>query len=248
MNLQDIFDELTYGELSQLAIGGKDNVERGICEDDRIIIIKHVKTALTALYNRFRLREKSVEIMVSEGKNSYVLHQDFAVSNLSSGAATKYLLDTDDDKFDGSLIKIEEVCGSWDNKYERLPLNDVGNAYSVRTPSNRTLLLPATYMQHAIPPDKVRVDYRANHPPIDSDLAIAAPMAVEIELPVTHLQALLFHIASRIMNPTGMIEEFHSGNTYYAKYEGECARLEVENNQIDNMANRNSNFDRQGFR
>jgi hypothetical protein len=50
------------------------------------------------------------------------------------------------------------------------------------------------------------------------------------------MQALMYFVASRAHNPAGMSNEFHAGNTWYAKYEGECMRLKLENYEIDQAA------------
>ncbi len=258
MNLQDIFDELTYGELSQLAGGGRYDTATSvpeISEDNRPQIIRHINTSLTAIYTRFRLREKSVSVQLTPGKSTYVLDRRFAINNTASNVVLKYLVDSEDDTFDDTLLKVEQVSALRTElglpehpvqPYQVLALNEPNNPFSVRTPSLKTLLVPDSYGVTFTNPTTLKVDYRAQHPKIDLTVGISAPSIIDIELPATHLQALLFHVASRIMNPTGMVEEFHSGNSYYAKYEGECARLEMENIQIDSME-KNSNFQRQGF-
>ena len=255
MNLQDIFDELTYGELSQISIGGRENEEPGICEKDRPALIRHINTALTAIYTRFRLSQKELDVLLTPGKSTYVLDRKFLINNTASSAALKYLVDTEDDLFEDSLIKVESVwalreeLGMRELKnqpYQELILNEQNNPYSVRTPSIKTLLVPDHFDHEDHVLSRLRVKYRARHKPIDLNVGASAPLAIEIELPATHLQALLFHVASRIMNPSGMIEEFNAGNTWYAKYEGEAARLELENVQVDNMQS-NNNFSRQGF-
>ena len=50
---------------------------------------------------------------------------------------------------------------------------------------------------------------------------------VVVELPDTHLTALLYFVASRLFNPTGLSGNtaFHEGNNYDAKFEAECERL-----------------------
>lgn len=81
----------------------------------------------------------------------------------------------------------------------------------------------------------LRVAYRAKHPKIDLEAALDCRSEdYDIELPDSHLQALLYYIGSRVMNPIGMQNEFHAGNSYFAKYEAECQRLEKDNYQIDN--------------
>lgn len=255
MTLQDIFDDLAFGELSQLAIGGADSgtptdIEQ-ICEKDRPALIKHINLGLNALYRRFRLAEKSVVIILQENKSSYVLDSRFAITNTQSNEPVKYLLDVNDE-FDDTLLKVEEVqgfvspVGAVDRSgWIPLKLNATNNPHSLRTPSMKTLIVPDDFGMQT-PPEKILVKYRASHPKIDVNLGTYAAMEQIIELPSTHLAALLYFVASRVMNPVGMVEEFHSGNSYYAKYDAECRQLEGENFQIDDMEE-NSNFHRQGF-
>jgi len=48
------------------------------------------------------------------------------------------------------------------------------------------------------------------------------------------------------MNPIGMTNEFHAGNSYYAKYEHEVNRLKIENLEIDNIGY-DDRFNQKGF-
>ena len=59
------------------------------------------------------------------------------------------------------------------------------------------------------------------------------PETMELELPYSHLEALLYFVASRVHNPMGMANEFHAGNSWAAKYEAECMKLQQQNLEID---------------
>jgi len=248
MTLQDIFDDLAFGELSQLAVGSQNrdipSTDPQICESDRPGIIRHINLGLNALYKRFRLAEKSVEILLQENKSSYILNSRFAQTNIGSNEPVKYLLDSDD-TFDDTLLKVEDVYAWMGDCWKLLQLNETNNPTSLRTPTMFTLVVPDDYGLQVVP-EKLKVKYRAAHRMLDPQIATYSAMEEIIDLPSTHLPALLYYVASRIMNPVGMIEEFHSGNSYYAKYEAECQRLEGENFQIDDQE-MNSNFCRQGF-
>ena len=257
MTLQDVLDQLTYGELSQVEQGGLQNTDEngdsapGMNESQVQRTLGHVQLGLTALYKRFRLREKQVNIRLVPDKVNYVLKAEFVASNTASDVINRYLIDTDD-PFDAVLLKVEDVFAVNPNpladKYERehkLPLNRPGNMHTVKTPSMHILQIP-DHFGLEYEPEELRVVYRASHPTLDQYTAVAAPIAIPIELPTTHLQALLYYVASRVMNPIGMVQEFHSGNSYYAKYESECQRLELENLQIDDQAE-NHHFHTQGF-
>ena len=255
MTLQDVLDQLTYGELSQVEQGGLQNVDAdgnaspGMNEEQVQRTLGHVQLGLTALYKRFRLRRKEINVRLVADKVSYILNSDFAVSNTSSSVINRYLIDTLD-PFDATVLKVEEVYAlnpdvTARERERKLSLNQPGNEHGVLTPSMDMLQIPDTFGCDWVP-EELRVVYRASHPSLDQYLAVAAPIAIPIELPSTHLQALLYYVASRVMNPIGMVQEFHSGNSYYAKYESECTRLEMENFQIDDLSE-NHYFHQQGF-
>jgi len=54
-----------------------------------------------------------------------------------------------------------------------------------------------------------------------------------VQLPDSHLEALLFFVASRVNNPIGMTNEFNAGNSYAAKFEAACQALEEQGLQVD---------------
>ena len=80
----------------------------------------------------------------------------------------------------------------------------------------------------------------------EAELLIIRWNETEIELPYSHLEALLYFIASRVHNPIGMANEFHAGNSWAAKYEHECVRLEQLNLRVD-QGEDNTNFCRNGW-
>jgi hypothetical protein len=173
------------------------------------------------------------------GKYVYPLKSDFAVSNLRGGSrVVKYIEDTPTKRFKDDILKIERALtdGGFD-----LTINDAGYPYSLMTPALTTLDVPAAIndqvsgLPDELRTEKIRVIYRADHPKVvitpDSD-----PELVYLELPQTHLEALLWFVASRINNPIGMGQEFNAGNIYYQKFEAECARIQNEGLEIDQGA------------
>ena len=239
MKLQDVFNQLIYGELSQLYLGQDDeaNVDPfgnpQMSEKDRLRITAIVQMGLTALHKRFRLKERRFKLHITPQQVSYVLKSDFAQSNDSDNGKVRYILD-DSDPFKDDLLKVERV---YDHEGTELTLNKVGDEEAVRTVSHNILVLP----DHLVDPDYLAVDgrdevtvvYRADHPRLDTINAQYAPFDTEVDLPVTHLEPLLYYVASRIMNPIGATGEFHEGNNYYQKFEMACQQLEKQNYQMD---------------
>lgn len=232
MTLKDIFDLLSSGELSQISIGGAD--AGTIDEVNYKRVIGHINLGLSALYKRFRLKEGSLTVQLMPGVTQYELHSKNAESNLTA-PGIKFILDAAS-PFKDDIFKVEGV--NTDLDYE-IPLNDGGVRYSIKTPKTNTLSVPSQIVeQDACLPEVLKtgsltVAYRAAHPKIDGGWIGSQPESIELELPTAYTEALLYFVASRINNPIGMTNEFHAGNSYAAKFEQECARLEMVNLQID---------------
>lgn len=227
MTLQQIFDLLSHGELSQISLGGTN----GIDESNWERVLSAVNLGLTELHKRFPLRREQVVLQMQEGQLRYTLDVKFAVSNRENPTVTKYLIDSAADPFLGRVLKIEKV---FDASGCELNLNRLGDAFdqahsTVRTPSYNTLILPTM-----LPVQALTVEYRGNHPLLVKEQGYFNLGDVTVELPDTHLTALLYFVASRLFNPTGLSGNtaFHEGNNYEAKFEAECQRLEFEGYEI----------------
>lgn len=217
MTLKDIFDQLAYGELRQVIMGNASmEMGEGIPTERRKALLLSVKLGLTELHKRFLLMEKRLTLTVVPGKQSYLIHKRFAAANTKSAEPVKYINDTAD-PFQDDFMKIERV---YDSEGTELPINVLGNENSVRVTSSNSLVLPDGYDQATFD-----VVYRADHPEIKDYLAEAAPQLIEVNLPGSHLEALLYYVASRVTNPVGMVTEFHEGNNYAMKFEAACQQL-----------------------
>ena len=219
MFLSEIFDQLSYGELAQLKLGDGD--EPGISKDNYSKVMAHVNMGLTELHKRFLLKEGESTIPVVNG--TYV-----------------YALDMND------LIKVERVYALIDSEYVELELNNNTDSfllptYSARTPNYKTLVISTTLVT-----TELKVIYRATHPQLVKSVGYFNPNTVVVSLPYSHLEALLYYIASRIMNPIGMSQQFHDGNNFAAKFEQSCMQLEMKNLQVDQTAY-NNRLERNGW-
>lgn len=248
MNLQDIFNALSSGELSQLSIGGK---AAGVIDaSNRAKLLPHINLGLTALFKRFRLKEGELIIQLKPDKLRYLLTSDYAYSQAGPASDEAYIVDTSN-PFNDDLLKIEEVLT--DLGYT-LPLNDAMQVYSVNTPKLNTLVVPKLIVDRGndlpdvLKTTQLKVRYRANHTKLTYDprYDYAYVDGDELELPDAYMEALLYFVASRINNPIGMTNEFHAGNSYMMKYEQECQRLEIDNYQVD-MTQTNSRLVRNGW-
>lgn len=247
MNLQEVFDQLTHGELSQLSIGGN---EAGVINSANYNrLVPHVNLGLTALYKRFPLKENRLSLELQSTRTTYPLHSNYAVSSKTSKEAVRYIKDTASTAFKDDIHKIERVYA--ESGYE-FSLNDDTDPYGMFTPSATVLRIPTDITTQSMDlPDElksslVEVVYRANHPLVIADGADLEPDMIELELPYSHLEPLLLFIASRIHTPTGMMNETNMGNTYFAKYEAACQQLEMTNLRVD-QGSQNSRLYQNGW-
>jgi hypothetical protein len=223
MKLSEIFNQLTHGEFRQLAIGG--GTVGQITEANYPAVLAHINLGLTALFTRFTLKEGRILLRPTAGQQVYLLDDKYAANNNRSAETNRYLIDSTTDKFnDDTLIKVEQVL---DTSNMGLPLNVQGNVDSFYTPSIKSIRIPKDWTAD------VTLVYRQNHAQLKVTLGYFDPARIEVELPYTHLEALLYFVASRVHNPLGMQNEFNMGNNYAAKYEQACQMLEAKNVEAD---------------
>lgn len=239
MNLKEIFDQLTYGELSQISIGG--GAAGQIRPEDYAKLVAHTNLGLTALYKRFNLKVGRFTLQLQPGLLTYQLNSAYCQSNSRSKVATKYINDTAM-PFKDNLLKVEYVFAETGFEFS---VNNPVDLLSINTPSQRVLTVPADIVAKLDTlPDELKTDtlevvFRANHPKILTDEGEIEPEETELELPETHVEPLLLYIASRVHTPAGIGGEDNTGNIYYQKYEMVCQELENQNLQIDKGAQYN---------
>jgi len=247
MKLKEIFEQLTYGELSQLSLGGGEM--GGITEANYPKILAHINLGLTTLYTRFPLKESSIALQLKPHLVRYTLSNRFAVSNARSQELDKYILDTSAWPFADDLIKIDKVITDAGHD---MHLNNSADKYSAHTPSFNVLVVPEDMVTNAsdlpdwLKTNQLAVVYRANHPKIVQSMTYFDPERVEVQLPDSYLELLLLFIASRVHNPIGMTNEFHAGNSYSAKFEQACQQRETYGIRVDKDS-QNTRLERNGW-
>lgn len=237
MQLSEIFEQLSYGELSQLSIGGNAN---GIIDESNYKrVLSHINLGLNDLYKRFNIKTKQLKILLVENEYTYHLNSEYALSNRRSRVTNKYIQDSYVMPFEDDINKIEKVLLDDDSELE---LNNRNSVLSCYTPNLTTLIVPDLTNKTEF----IRIEYRASFIPITIGLSVFDPTKIEVDLPITYLEALLYFVASRVNNPIGMSNEFHAGNSYAAKYEQACALLHSLNIEVD-QGDQNSHLRRNGW-
>lgn len=227
MKLQEIFDQLSYGEFADLDLGNRN--DGGIRVEDYPKIVPHINMALTALYKRFTLAYDEVYIQQYDHINTYYLDNKYAVTNTSSTEPIKYIQDSVYKPFNAEqLIKIERVFSELGDE---LYTNDDNTFSSVYTPTYNTIQVP-----HPVSDNAMRVIFTKGHDKIV--LTGLDPNITIVDIPVSYLEPLLYYVASRVFAGMSGVDSQNQSNNYMSKYEISCQEIERLNlTQKDNTTN-----------
>lgn len=215
MLLSEIFDQLTYGELSSVAMGGRG--ASGIIENDFPMIINHINLGLTEIHKRLDLRREELIVQQYDQIQQYYLEPRFAVSNVESSEPIKYITDSEENPFLGNVLRVERIINE---DGQELYVNDENQYCTVWTPTYNSIQVPLPAKENSM-----CVTYRANHRMIDP--SSTSIKNTEIHLPHSHLEALLYYVAARILPsiPTLDPNNNESAN-YLAKFEASIMKLQ----------------------
>jgi len=218
MTLLELMKDLTYGELAQFKIGNLLPGERDSEPDPTRYeqLISHINLGLLAIYKRFFLSSKEIYIQQYSQIATYVLSSKYAQTNIASAEPIKYIMDTVQNPFLDDVLKIEEV---YDEEGNKLPMNDVTEDLSVFTPNYRSVQVP-----YPVDANTMAVQYRAAHPKIIYTRDIN-PAEIEVEVPNSLHEALLYYVASRYATSVGG-DGGNEGNTYFQKFEDSCNKVD----------------------
>lgn len=212
MTLQDLFNQLAVGELSQVAVseGGAISLE------NQKKLLPQINLGILELHKRFPLREQST--IVRKIKEQVIVFE------------------MDDPTF----LKVEKVFGPDPRKpgYEKEYLIDQeGHPESVFIPSWNAVLIPKNF-----PSGYYRIQFRAKHDPIEEVwLEELGAELLALPIPPTHIYALELFIASQFMTAMGFDGEMHEGNNYTSKFEQAINQLTLKgfhrqiNTETDNF-------------
>ncbi len=198
MNLLYVFDQLSHGELSTVALGGL-NDGYGIREEDYEKIVSHVNFALLDLSKKFQLNKKRVRTSQVAGEFTYVLDADLLnIISIVDNLGNPYSLNRINDKY----IADDELEGDYN-----VQTDTTGFTYDYGV-EGRTFI----------------IDYQAVLPklnPINLD-----PGTVELDIHPGVLQPLLYLITSRIYASLPTLDGVNKSMEYLMKYTAECETIQ----------------------
>ena len=243
IRLGDLFEDLAFGPLNNLSIGGDG---KGMVPSHmEARVLSYVNRALLDLYSKYILLEKELVVRVMTDRTSYHLTSDHAdTANLPDCDGVpappcvllvdKYIADTEDCPFEDDIIRILHV---YDDDGVEVPINDSSDMYSVFTPAPDVLQIPDPYNKTAF-----FVAYQARHPIID-----CCDCSQEIILPLGLKGALEAHISYQVFSSMNGQEHSAKAQEYYARYEMLCTDVEYKDLALTSMTQDNCKLFRRGF-
>lgn len=213
MNVDDMFRRLSFGELSNLALG--QSGEGFITNKDQNKIVTYANAALIVLYSRFIHKRSFISIRLQNGVKRYQLNSAFAVSRTAAHPTKPhYVLDTVEEPFDDDVIKI--LCFDYENEDEVLKQEVMS---SIRHLSIDTLLVKN-------PKDGVVIDieYQARHP----TLTLPADRSEQILLAPILWAALDAKIAASVYGSMNGEANMVKAQGLLAEYEQLCMLAKMD--------------------
>lgn len=234
MNLNTLFEQLAFGELSQHRIG-KEGV---INPADYPTLISHINHGLTALHARLPLQYKEVVLKQFKQITEYKLDTKFSVSENNPDVENKYILDTEERPFLDDVIRIQSA---YDSIGCNVPLNDEYSTSSWFTPNPDTIQIP-----FPVDGNLGVIMYRANHPKISLDTT--DPSSVTIDIPAVLEGALAAHVASRAYVALGNVTSGQLSSYYAQVYQSEINQVERLNLLQSSESNSDIKFAKGGWK
>lgn len=236
MDLQELFRRLSYGELSNLAVGAQG--VGAIAEDQQPRIVSFANEALLRLHSRYLLRENVLFFKQIEHLTYYYMLKRFARSQLTDPPCANtphlYIMDNTSEPYDDDLIKVLEVI---DEDSRVLPLNDAEHRNSIYTPQPNLIQVP-----HPVAGRIYAVNYQARHP-----LLSHTDQCQEIDLPYTLEGALTAYIAAKVFSFMNGQENVGQASMHMQTYESIC--MEVDQMDLVSQSTNQTNvkFDARGW-
>ena len=156
--------------------------------------------------------------MMQDGVAEYYLNSKYAYSNPNGDPYARYIIDTLNNPYKDDALKIIEA---FTEIGEPLPINDRTEEKSIFTPTQLSIQVP-----WMVPGDVINIIYRAIHKNIVlseyNDIS-----DIEIDLPPSYLEALLYFIAYRHFAGVGGQSATPTSLAYFQKYDSRCQQIEM---------------------
>lgn len=236
MEISELFQQLSVGELSNLAIS--DDGQGYIREEARLKILIHCNEALLRLYTRFLLKESEVTLITFPNITNYFLLKKYGISQKNTEKGPFYIMDKYDEPFSEDVIKVLYAVDKFGNT---IPLNSELEPFSIFTPQFNIVQVP--YPERI---DRFSLVYQASHPVLTtSDLA--GSDAKKIELPPALHGALRAYIAYCVFSNMNTQESSQKAQEHLGFFEGICEEVSSKNIAGADLSETSSKFEKRGW-
>lgn len=212
MKLDTLFNALTFGELSQHKLGGK-NASGLMAEADYPKILSHLNLGMTDLHIKFALIRKELLLRQFAGLSTYILSSDNAIS---SGAAVPYIEDSVLDPF---LNDVAKVYAAVDEDDLPVAVNDSNDDDSIYT-----LVDNEIYIKEPVAGTPLIIKYQGIPAkiviPAETDLS-----TIDVAIPNTLQEALQCFIAARVYSTSAGGESNKQSGFFWSKYNFLCSQI-----------------------
>jgi len=235
ITLQDLFDDLAYGELSNVALGNSDL--ETITEKSYPKVVSAINLGLVEIYKRLNLRQGKVKLHQYTGLTTYYLRSEFADTADAMGDET-YLEQTDEAPFTDDVIKVRSAVDSAGNKVH---INDAKYPADLFTPSFDTIEIaaPSSSLVNADGTTRTSVDvftlsYQAKYPKIIIKPNFK-PSTYKLYIPDVIEEPLLIYVAYKMFRKPVKIAkgEVNPSTTLMIEFENSMKKIELLNLDID---------------
>lgn len=211
----EIMANLTYGELSQYAIGG---AEAGkIAEVDYPKIMSVINRGVNQIQLDLRKNENTVRLRLIEGVLTYPIHSKYSM--ITGTENIKYVDDSTFAPFEDDILKIQQV---YNKGGKELPINKRNRVDSIFVPQHNVIQHP--FVKDG---DILGVVYtRYTRPTIVTTEEEAK--ATVLPIPDYTLSALYAYVASKMTAGITTEQEISDSQVWQAEYISRIATLKNE--------------------
>lgn len=233
MKLSELYEMLSYGELSNtaMAISGTG----GIQEKDQPKIVAYANEALIRMHSSLILCERDVLIEMVEHITNYHFNKRFAVTQYDpNGVHYPYIRDLPEEPFKDDVIKVLAV---YDSLGRKLVLNDIECNESLFTPQPRILQVPNPIAGQAL-----SVHYQAAHPVLS-----VLDQETEIDIPPVLHGALTAFIAGKVYAHMNTQESTTKGAEHLSTYQTIIDSVQLSDTVNISTTQTNTRFQKNGW-
>lgn len=245
LKICEIFENLSYGVLQNLAIG-----EEGsgfILETRRPAVLFNINEALDDLHRRFLLSEQILTLRTYDHITSYKISPEntFSLSGSNYDPNNEdpdgpYIIDSIEEPFQDNMVKILSAYTSGGHE---LPINDVNSWDSIFTPHGSLIQVPNPGSM-----DFLVIEYQAHHPKLTyHGLESNEVLEQVVELPKVLHSAMYAYIAYKTYSNMNTQESSAKAAEHFNMYQGICQNVIEKDLVSEGRPTSNAKFRRGGW-